>query len=819
MILPSTTSCLNPIMAKRSLKASPDGIQKAKQAFERREWTQEYLASTVGLQTRQSVWKFFTGRPIERYLFIDICFQLNLEWEEIADLPRFDEVEVVPLKVDKSYSTESKAYLDTWNNLKQRVRQNICHHYSALIQLRDLPEAVSLSDIYIERNIIGSYNHRRWLAADELHDRFEYPQYADLREMPFRFASALFQSATEIETRPKKQSLTREIPLKEFLLKKRHIHLLGETGTGKSVTLQGLACQLNQDDQLDMVSCFLPLRSLSVSPEDLESTIIKVLRQQGFTELTFDFWQWLCQAGKVCLLFDGINEVTLEDRTRIATGIRDLVSQYPNILTTVSSRYVKSNINLQGFHTATLANLNKIQIQQFACQWFDAVVASASIIPQAALNDREPLAKQYADQFLQEVQQKQNYRLYNIAQTPLMLHLLCIHFYFQQRLPKSRTRFYEYVLQTWLDQSGAASAIGLENLYSVKSSSDLTELLGQVALTAFKSGSYFFEKPTLIEAISDRIAQVTQQTEQSIEPDLLWHQTNHLLNFLLEQQDVFIEIAQGVYTFSQPALQEYLCATILANRLLLQKINTDQSSYLPQQWLQLDQQARWHEVIYLTLQLSANPQLVILSLQESINIEIQSQLRDSDFLPWISARTLWMAQQDCTLSASVIRAIYFGVSLDLGFDLAYMLHADLSLDIPRELKQDMAVIQLISSIPLLVEAPTYTTSVDFSSKLQLVASIDHSSSLQAAMQTLQDKITQSALEQWPEAERKTWGQKLYNDLSQCIEFSGEWVHRARDLIQLENYYWANVFLLKCQSELNQANSSSLISEKILCSSG
>ena len=76
-------------MAKRSLKASPPGIDKAKKAFERIGWTQEYLAAEVGLSTRQSVWKFFSGKPIERHIFIDLCFQLSLDWQDIADSPPF----------------------------------------------------------------------------------------------------------------------------------------------------------------------------------------------------------------------------------------------------------------------------------------------------------------------------------------------------------------------------------------------------------------------------------------------------------------------------------------------------------------------------------------------------------------------------------------------------------------------------------------------------------------------------------------------------------------------------------------------------------
>ncbi|WP_375474565.1 hypothetical protein [uncultured Nostoc sp.] len=74
-------------MARRSLKASIVGIEKAKRAFKIREWTQEYLASEVGLETRQPIWKFFTGKPIERQNFMEICFRLGLDWQDIAELP------------------------------------------------------------------------------------------------------------------------------------------------------------------------------------------------------------------------------------------------------------------------------------------------------------------------------------------------------------------------------------------------------------------------------------------------------------------------------------------------------------------------------------------------------------------------------------------------------------------------------------------------------------------------------------------------------------------------------------------------------------
>ncbi|MHC5863072.1 MAG: NACHT domain-containing protein, partial [Nostoc sp.] len=74
-------------MVKRSLEASLTGIQEAKRAFARKGWTQDNLAAEVNLKTRQSVWRFFSGRPVERHTFIEICSVLSLNWREIATNP------------------------------------------------------------------------------------------------------------------------------------------------------------------------------------------------------------------------------------------------------------------------------------------------------------------------------------------------------------------------------------------------------------------------------------------------------------------------------------------------------------------------------------------------------------------------------------------------------------------------------------------------------------------------------------------------------------------------------------------------------------
>jgi predicted NACHT family NTPase len=74
-------------MVKRSLQGSVTGIEQAKKAFAHKGWTQENLAFEVNLKTRQPIWRFFSGRSVERHIFIELCSVLSLNWREIAANP------------------------------------------------------------------------------------------------------------------------------------------------------------------------------------------------------------------------------------------------------------------------------------------------------------------------------------------------------------------------------------------------------------------------------------------------------------------------------------------------------------------------------------------------------------------------------------------------------------------------------------------------------------------------------------------------------------------------------------------------------------
>jgi predicted NACHT family NTPase len=130
-------------MVKRSLRASPGGIQRAKRAFALKGWTQENLAGEVNLRTRQPNWRFFTGQPVDHQIFLAICSILDLDWRETA-------LEPLAGFPEPQESVEAVA-LESIDGLVQRVRsshRDTIQNQCGILQLLDISRPVSLDDIY-----------------------------------------------------------------------------------------------------------------------------------------------------------------------------------------------------------------------------------------------------------------------------------------------------------------------------------------------------------------------------------------------------------------------------------------------------------------------------------------------------------------------------------------------------------------------------------------------------------------------------------------------------------------------------------------------
>jgi hypothetical protein len=72
-------------MARRTLKASEQGIQAIKKALRRKPGGQTYIASVAGC-ARQTIGSLLKGNAVDAETFVAVCNELDLDREKIVQV-------------------------------------------------------------------------------------------------------------------------------------------------------------------------------------------------------------------------------------------------------------------------------------------------------------------------------------------------------------------------------------------------------------------------------------------------------------------------------------------------------------------------------------------------------------------------------------------------------------------------------------------------------------------------------------------------------------------------------------------------------------
>ncbi|MBE9033256.1 NACHT domain-containing protein [filamentous cyanobacterium LEGE 11480] len=819
-------------MAKRSFKASPEGIAIAKRAFERREWTQEYLASAVGLQTRQSIWKFFTGRPIERYLFIDICFQLDLDWEEIVYRAPIDETADQASTQASANDTElAQAWAAIYPDLSAQLHQQ----YRCAPHLVDIHYPIDLENLYIDRRVTTQPPTQSWLDAVTLERQTATPEQADFREVPLLQAAPSghnHQFLIDQRRRDTSETATAtapSLPITQLLAQHKQVLLYGEIGAGKSTVIQALALQaIATTDEPPILPLQISLTALGkqipashagkTTPKDQTETLATtLLAHWQCAAITPALGQWLFTQGKVLLLLDGFDQVPADARPALTDAIQQFAQAYPATTIVLTSRGDRRTCEFAGFTSAHIVPLNHAEITQFAERWFKAINLNETI----------------AQQFLTQLFDKRNQRLQSLATSPLLLHILCSIFRDCQTLPENRSRLYQHILELHLGDWDQLRHITRNPHPCTISLTELISLLSELSYTEFEAGNHFFEKNKIIAILANYVAPADPATSNH---EKIWQQSESLLEQLILEHGIFVESAKGVYRFAHLAFQEYLSARYIFAQTLTREAThpPDSQNISPlipvlaqklhhsgwqthQALYNLAHHAldpRWHEVIFLTLDLLPDRDYLLERLKRQIDRVILLQPRFKTFFNWIEHKV----EQTTTAigdnhNLAALRAFYFSSVLNLGLDLAGSLDPQITWQLPKPLAQDLQLIQLSNWLQ------DFTTNANVNSAIQICFTLqaivtreDTPAAFNESLTVLQTHVIAGDLGNWDASGQQAWAMDLQTAITQTYNIGHTWEWQQEEWQQLEAYYWSNVFLLECLQRYTATNPTSHINK-------
>ncbi|MDZ8185418.1 MAG: NACHT domain-containing NTPase [Nostoc sp. ChiSLP02] len=764
-------------MARRSLKASSRGIEKAKRAFKVREWTQDYLASEVGLETRQSIWKFFTGKPIERQNFMEICFQLGLDWQEIAELPDRKLLTENPQESKNCHDIESLVQI-----LRSR-RSDKIQTQCGTTRLLDITQPIELKEIYVSTNILNSITSQRWLDILDLQESIS--EGVD----SFGFNKVSQERISAIEAAIACSKLV----------------VLGKPGSGKTTFLQYIAMECDRGKLLsDRIPIFIRLKKFA---EDATATanfnisnyIIQELGSCGTSEAEI---QILLSEGKILLLLDGLDEIIENCSAQFLSEIGNFTQQNSKNKIIITCRLGYNRYHLDEYSYVEIADFDSFQVEAFVRNWFINV----------SRNSPEQ-GKALACQFMQKLQLLENQQIQELAVTPLLLNLACCVFHARSDFPVRKVEVYRQGLDILLNRWDKARDIKRNQIDRYFSLSQKLELLSQIAAVTFEQGNYFFTQSHLQQYITDYLCNLsTAQTD----PDVLQLNTELVLK-LLETHGLLIEQARGIYSFSHITFQEYFTAKNIVNSAspqILEKKLIELVSHLTE--------PRWRTVFLLTAGMLDNPTCLLQLMKEHVDGLVGGDRQLQDLLNWLNHKSLSIQAPH---KPAAIRAFYLIVALlkdqNLNHDLAFSLGIDIrqGSNLASDLSLDLALESAIRLSHALSYEPTLDRVLALSFTLPNDRTLMCDPQLQRSLQKLKAQLpspVQSVekLKEWWNTNGQTWANALRLAILNCRNIGHQWQLREQQKEILKQYYTANQLLVDCLKSAFKITNSAVL-ENIL----
>jgi HEAT repeat protein len=371
-------------------------------------------------------------------------------------------------------------------------------------------------------------------------------------------------------------------------VQKGQVLLVGKPGSGKSTALERLRWELAQAalaDEQQPIPMLVALRGLRHNFGILETIAFELQKGDPSLVLESKDIQQLLLKGRLFLLLDGVNEVPSDDLYSDVELFRGNLSNAPMIFT---SRELGVRLGIE--QKLEMCRLTERQMQSFVQNY----------LPDYA----EVLLRQLKD------------RLRELAETPLLLKLLCDVFDpVTQQLPQSKGELFRVMdakFNNWKQHEGVRTA---EKFWQWNS--DILRYLAFVMLQADDTpkGEWLQIERThaehlLEEFLQDRVTAPGEKARDWLQ-DLLEH---HLLQVTANPKQI---------EFCHQLFQEYYAAEYLAHKIQqcpewLHKIPSQPYALFQREYLNL---LKWTETLAMTTALITSETLAVQVVKLSLEVD------------------------------------------------------------------------------------------------------------------------------------------------------------------------------------------------------
>jgi transcriptional regulator with XRE-family HTH domain len=772
-------------MARRSLRASAQGIQRLKAEMKHKKWSQTFLAGAAQC-SRQTVWSLLAGKAIDADIFLQVCKLLGLEADAVAE------------PEDEESSPGKETDID---ELVRQVRETLQPFLKSTfgeMKVLDMSQPIGLGDIYTDVNILQKPTGSRRVSQAELLEQYNLGEFEE-----------------SVSSKQQKERVPGLQAVEQF----PRLVVLGKPGAGKTTFLKRITTQCITGQIFpQQVPVFVTLKQFTETKQqpDLFDYIVQQWSENGVNDADLVVEKLLNQ-GRVLLLFDGLDEVSPADSARVVDDIRRFSERFHRNQFIVTCRIAAKEFTLESFTEVEVKDFDDQQIAVFVTKWF-------------ALKDPTK-----TEHFLQQF--KKNLRVQQLAKNPLLLTLLCWWFEDSGDFSANRLELYEAGIFVLLKKWDAKRNIERNQAYKRLSHKRKEDMLSQIAWKTFEAGNYFFKQKDLERQIYDFIVNMTGAStdEQELELD-----SEAVLKSIEAQHGLFVERARGIYSFSHLTFHEYFAAREVKEKFLFQQLASHIKEY---RWhevilLTTEMLPNADDFIY---QLKQTTDALLKDEQELQEILVWANdktksIKDLYNPQALRAYYLWLdlpftLDLNCTRTSNFphnfhlahVLANHLAQNLDLDnsfaedndltfllendlvfalnfdWDLTFFLNLNLNHTRTLDLVLDHALTVILARALILGQ----TRSCDYTLIPTLAQKLNLSVEFQSQLQNLlikflnPDKIDQEIKLEWGETKCQTHAERLRTLMIHHRDIGRNLCFTSKQLQKLEEYLSANLLLLAC----------------------